>query len=113
MCRNRLDHDECSSIDAGAVITFSEIRDQVFSADCPDQTVGQNALQSISYFNAVFFVFHGNDDENTVVLAFLAEFPFFFRIEREFFDALVVKALDRKDQHLRCGFPLKLLQRCV
>src|SRR5208283_4772763 len=100
MCCNRPDYDECSSSDAGAVITFSEIRHQVFPSDCTDQTVGQNALQSVSYFNAIFSITHGDNDENTVVLAFLAEFPFFLSSKRKVFNTLTVKALDGKDQHL-------------
>lgn len=110
MGRDRPDYCKSGSKYPRAVVAFPEIRDQILPSDRSNGAVRQNALKSISDLDAVFPILHRDCDKDSVVLTFLAEFPFFRCPQGETLDIFAVEALYRKDEHLRCGFLLKFRQ---
>ena len=69
-------------------------------------------FQPVADFEPVFPVLHGDNEQDAVVLALLAELPFLLGLKAKLLDALAVQGLDREDQHLGGRLPLQLPQQC-
>src|SRR3990172_2222440 len=65
--RDRLNERHRRVGNAGAVIAYPEIRDEVLPPDGSDEAVGQHALKPIADLQAIFAVFPGDSDQYAVV----------------------------------------------
>jgi hypothetical protein len=91
-----------------AVVILSEQRDGL-AAKASDFSIGQNRLQSVADFDAVFSVLHGQKDEDAVVRGFAADAPLLVQVDRVALNVRPIQGVHRDYGNLRMRLLVELL----
>ncbi len=97
----------------GAVVVVLPQQRDSLAADASDLAVGQDRLQSVADFDAVFVVLHREQDQDAVVRGFVSDTPLLVEGDRVALDVCTVESVYCDDGDLRLGFLVELLADVV
>lgn len=86
-----------------AVVADSELRDG-FAPKIADESIGENRLQAVADFNAVFALSGSDEDEHAAIFLLRANSPARRKVYRVFVDGFAFERTDGNDGDLRLGF---------
>ncbi len=94
--------------DALVIVSLAKGRgnDQVDNA--AGEEIGQPAFETVAHFDAYLALFFGNEQENPVVLAFLADFPGIDNLDAVGLDRLSLQGIDGQHGDLGGIRPIKI-----
>ena len=78
------------------------------TAGVPSARIIDYWLQAITYFDPVFALVGGNQQEDAAILVFTPDAKLLIKVHRIILDALPLERMHRNNRHLRAGFLLKL-----
>jgi hypothetical protein len=93
---------------ASAVISRAEVWHDVVSRNPFRHRIGQQAFKAVTDFETKLSVFDRNDQDDSVVEAFLTDLPILSDADTKAFDVFAVECRDRKYRDLMAGISLKL-----